>query len=271
MVFVLPHKARIIITHCIARSLFFISLTNIFQVPQTQDDLFSLHTVSDSYNYGSGVPTSPPPSFHSSANIRPSIPSSNSAPGPNTPATTGTGYTPSFRTARHPLTSQNLAALPENDETPPYSRGDVAETLVDGQTIADGVTVNGDGENAIILNLHKRISQLETSMGCLLLQNDELRLAFTDAEGQKGSKGTNCCITLWDDDEDLRRMLGKRDNCCVAIGGKRRDRSQRAEEWTIVAWIIMVILGFVLGVIMVSLIFGRKDNSYKNYNPGESH
>ena len=218
------------------------------------------------------MPTSPPPSFHSSANIRPSISSSNSAPGPDTPATTGTGYTPSFRTARHPLTSQNLAALPENDEAPPYPfRGDVAETLVDGQTIADGVTVNGDGENAIILNLHKRISQLETSMGRLLLQNDELRLALTDAEGQRGSKGTNCCITFADDDEDLRRMLGKRDNCCVAVGGKPRDRSQRAKELTIIAWIIMVILGFVLGVIMVNLIFGRKDNSYKDYDPGKSH
>ena len=164
-----------------------------------------------------------------------------------------------------------MAALPENDEAPPYPfRGDIAETLVDGQTIADGVTVNDDGEDAIILNLHKRISQLETSMGRLLLQNDELRLALTDAEGQKGSKGTNCCITFADDDEDLRRMLGKRDNCCVAVGRKRRDLNRRAEEWTIAAWIIMVILVFVLGVITVNLIFKRKD-SYKDYNPSTGH
>ena len=223
------------------------------------------------------MPTSPPPSFHSSANIRPSIPSSNSAPGPNTPATTGTGYTPSFRTARHPLTSQNLAALPENGEAPPYLfRGEVAETLVDGQTIADGVTVNGDGENAIIMNLHKRISQLETSMGRLLLQNDELRLALTDVDGKKGSKGTNCCISFADDDEDLRRRLSERDNCCVAVGGKARDRSQRVKEWKIFAWLLVVVLGFVLCIITLNLIFKPTDgrgngDGYRDYKPDRSH
>lgn len=134
--------------------------------------------------------------------------------------------------------------------------------------------MNGDGENAIILNLHKRISQLETSMGRLLLQNDELRLALTDAEGQKGSKGTNCCMSFADDDEDLRRRLSARDNCCVAVGGRPKDQSQRAKEWTIVAWIIMVILGFVLCVITLNLIFRPTDgrgNGKPYEKPVEGH
>ena len=141
-------------------------------------------------------------------------------------------------------------------------------------TIRDDATIQGDSslENPLIINLHKRISQLETSMGRLLIQNDELRaaLAGTSSEALENRR-SNCCVSYADDDEELRRMMRGRDNCCVSIGKRDRERKGRREEWMVFFWMMVLVGFFVVVIVFIHAVFGTGSGSGGKTETGKGH
>ncbi|KAL5345663.1 hypothetical protein ACLOAV_009417 [Pseudogymnoascus australis] len=137
----------------------------------------SLQTVAQDYNYNSGVPNSPPPSFRSTTT-------------PLTPFT---------------LRSLNGACT---DPTPPYpSTMAPSEAGARRDLLADTASWSGPSDPATTIHgLHQRLANLEESLGRLLLEREDWR-----REAAHASPRTNCCASLPSDDPVLR----DRSNCCV--------------------------------------------------------
>lgn len=245
---------------------------NYERLPQN-DDALSLHTVSDSYNYGTGIVTSsPPPSFHSSANIRPpSFYTSSRVLGSNTTNTNSLLFTPPTtdntgscgRSPAAPLTSNALASLqthgdpePQPHAPPPsYHPEDLMDTRSLAGTYRTGAHTPTPSD-ALAHNLHKRITRLEEALGRVMLQNEQLlttlRTSSVNPDGTKKQKRANCCVSIADDE---RGDHAERDNCCVSIGRARTPEEREREFvcWALLAALV-VILGFVAMVVWAKVL-----------------
>jgi len=140
------------------------------QVPQIADNV-SLASLPESYNYNSGVPNSPPPSFRSSQSV------SNEPP----------AFTP-------PITAET----------------NNVDLLGNPRLWSGSVAGSASGSEALVLNLHRRIERLEESVGRLLLEKTERSAAgqhersnccvMLDADDilakDMAASGSNCCVTV---------------------------------------------------------------------------
>jgi hypothetical protein len=91
---------------------------------------------------------------------------------------------------------------------------------------------------ATILSLHRRIANLEESLGRLLLEREEVR-----REAAHGMPRQNCCASLPADDPVLR----DRSNCCVsAVPMLSADAQERRQK---------KIMGFVIVMSFVGCLF----------------
>ncbi|OBT74907.1 hypothetical protein VF21_06031 [Pseudogymnoascus sp. 05NY08] len=177
------------------------------------DDAVSLQTVAQDYNYNSGVPNSPPPSFRSTTT-------------PLTPST---------------LRSLNAACT---DPTPPYP-STMAPSIANGDLPENwsGTVVDPPpNPAATILSLHRRLANLEESLGRLLLEREEWH-----REAVHGMPRTNCCASLPADDPVLR----DRSNCCVSAVPMLSAEAQERRQKKVMGFVIVLVF---LGCLFVWLI-----------------
>ncbi|KFZ12873.1 hypothetical protein V502_06881 [Pseudogymnoascus sp. VKM F-4520 (FW-2644)] len=167
------------------------------------DDAVSLQTVTQDYNYNSGVPNSPPPSFRSTTT-------------PLTPST---------------LRSLNGACT---DPTPPYpSTMAPSEAGARRDLLADTASWSGPADDpaTTIIGLHRRLANLEESLGRLLLEREDWRREAAHARPR-----TNCCASLPADDTVLR----DRSNCCVSVVPMLSADAQERRQKKLMGFVIVL-------------------------------
>lgn len=188
----------------------------------------SLQTVSQGYNYNSGVPSSPPPSFRTST----------------------TRLTPST------LQSLNAAAAC-TDPTPPYpstmapsERGD--HNLLGAEW--SGTTVEPPTSTAAtLMSLHTRIAQLEESLGRLLLEREQWQRDI-EAAGDPNHRRDNCCAILPEDEPSLRT----RGNCCVNVVPRHNAEMQERRQKKIMLFVLSLAFTGCLFAWLIVMTNGKK-------------
>lgn len=170
------------------------------RVPQVDDNI-SLVSLGN-YNYMTGVPNSPPPSFHSSQSVG----------DPN--EVTPTHTTPTTQ----PIDQQRS----------------LAPSVMDSTT---------DSE-AVVINLHKRIEQLEETIGRLLLEKE----SGIEIPTHNSRTGSNCCVTFANGDPSAAELaaISGENNCCVTFGPKRQrsERDRRIGRILAVVFSVLCLVAF---------------------------
>jgi len=107
-----------------------------------------------------------------------------------------------------------------------------------GATGSNAVAGRAGNDDALIMNLHRRVERLEESIGRLLLEKSERDSAA--GSGANGNHaGSNCCVTFPDPSAlsatERGELLRSGSNCCVRFGARKHgasseERQKRREE-----------------------------------------
>jgi len=179
------------------------------RVPQSDDNI-SLVSLGN-YNYLSGVPNSPPPSFHSSQSID--------------GATTPTHTTP--------------ATLPTDQQ----------------RSLAPSVLGSTTDSEAVVINLHKRIEQLEETIGRLLLEKENGIDIKSDAHPRSG----NCCVRFSNGEPTVAELeaLGGGDHCCVTFSSQKAKSSDERRLARVAAFVFSILCLIAAWTILLAFVKSR--------------
>lgn len=95
---------------------------------------------------------------------------------------------------------------------------------------------------ATILSLHRRLANLEESLGRLLLEREEWQ-----REAEHRSPRANCCASLPADDP----VLSSRSNCCVSVVPMLSAEAQERRQKKVMGFVIVLVF---FGCLFVWLI-----------------
>jgi len=135
---------------------------------------------------------------------------------------------------------------------------------------APSVGASATGNEAVIDNLHKRIAQLEETIGRLLLEKE--LWDGTDAKGER-QRGGNCCVTFASAEPSMAELGAIRggNNCCVTFRGKEKSSEKTKNERAIIMRLAAAFA--VLALVMVwtvLLTFARRSPSCPGSDMGKA-
>ncbi|TVY85642.1 hypothetical protein LAWI1_G008973, partial [Lachnellula willkommii] len=201
------------------------------------------------YNFNTGLPTSvssTTPSIHGNSN---SIPTS---PPPSFHTTSSPGTPRPL-----PLPSQELWGIAPSTIT-------LSTSLSSTGAPDDAPSPENNNDSPTITSLKQRVEWLEESIGRLLLSKEEsspdTRNHIEEEEEQEGinsyrggPKRSNCCVTFAATHPDAERALRRESNCCVRFrSGEEKNRQLR--------WMLVVCFCFLVAVVgfTVVMVSGRE-------------